>query len=362
MNDAPLFRSRTGLVLLAAAGLLLVVGLARSAAPPRPEDGPAGSSYATHGAGTAALAALLERNGYEVAQMRTPLADLPPSPDDVVVLVDGGELDAEDVAAVNTYISAGGRFVSIASSLDGIVATSPKSTIPTNAPAATLLSVGPYRTVTTVTAARVWSGAGSLLPLVGNGDGTLLGVEYRDRGAVVAIADSSIVENGELDQADNGLLALEAVGPTTGTVRFVEYVHGFTRPTGLSALPTRWKQALLLLAAAGAVWLIARGKRFGPVEEIGRSLPPPRSAYVDALALTLAAGKDPEAATVLDRSLALELHRRGVEPGSPDAIGVAVDHGAAREVAELALSAPPSEKTIRAKSVLLSHLVNKERL
>jgi len=362
MNDAPLFRSRAGLVVLAIVGLLVVAGLARSAEQQKPEDGPSGSSYATHSSGTAALSRLLVRNGYDVSQLRTPLAGVSLSPQDVVVLIDGGSLGGEDVNALNEFIRSGGRFVAIDSSLGRIITKAPSPATTTGAPASSLLDLGPFQTVDTVAASKEWPVAGSLLPLVGNQDGTLLGIEYIGDGTVVAIADSTIVENGQIDQGDNALLALDAVGDTSGTVQFVEYVHGFTQPTGLSALPARWKQALVLLSLACAVWLVAGGKRFGPVEETARNMPPPRSAYVDALALTLEAGKDPTAADTLDRAIVRELRRRGVPPGSQLAVDSAVTSGVDRDTAELALTAPASEKTIRAKAVLLSHFINKEQL
>lgn len=362
MSDSPLFRGRAGLAGLIVVGLLVIVGFVRSTGEQQPQTGPSGSSYATHSSGAAALAALLERNGYEVSQLRTPVAELPPSPDDVLVVIGGYRLEHDDIDPITRFVSGGGRLVAVDSSLNGIVASPPDVHTSTRLPAQALLNSGPFRTFDTAFPEYVWSDAGSLLPLVGNTDGTLVGITYIGDGTVVAIADAGIIENGELNQADHALLAMQAIGDPTGTVRFVEYIHGFTRPTGLSALPTRWKQALFVLAAAGTLWLIARGKRFEPVEESGRPLPPPRAAYVDALAFTLAAGKDPEASALLDRTIEDELRRRGVEPGTPEATSAAVASGADRELCDLALSAASTEAAIRAKSVLLSYLINKEQL
>lgn len=362
MNDTPVFRSRAGLGLIIGIGVLVVAGLVRSVSPPEPQDGPAGSSYATHGAGTAALATLLERNGFEVARMRTPMSEASLGFGDVVVLINSGGLDGEDTAALTDFVSAGGRFVSIASNLTGFVDSSPRRFTTTDLPARSLLAIGGLGDVRNVLPERVWQDPGSMLPLIGNEEGTLVGLEYVDAGVVVGIADAGIVGNRQLDRDDNALLALEAIGNTEGTVWFVEYVHGFTQPTGLNALPWRWKQALLLLAAAGIVWLIARGKRFGPVEQVGRALPPPRSAYVDALALTLESGRDPDAVAVLDDAIARELRRRNIQPNTEDAIEVAIASGVARTTAETAFGASRSVQTVQAKSELLSHLINKEQL
>jgi hypothetical protein len=42
--------------------------------------------------------------------------------------------------------------------------------------------------------------------------------------------------------------------------------------------------------------MVAQGRRFGPPEAEGRSLPPPRREYVDSLAAVVARSKRPDAA------------------------------------------------------------------
>lgn len=364
MNDTPLFRSRAGLGALLVAGLLMLVGLTQSAAEPPPTDGPPGSSYATHGGGVAALVALLEANGYDVARVRTSLAVVPPGPDDVVVVINGGRLDQEDVDAVRRHVSEGGRLlVGGSTQLDGITETPPSGFIPTDQSSARLLPVAGFDEVEDVAGEWAWEDPGSLLPLVGNQEGTLLGIEAVGAGSVVALADETVLANGAIDQRDHALLALLAVGDTAGSVRFVEYIHGFTQPTGLAALPTRWKQALLVIGLAGLIWLIGRGRRFGPVEETSRGLPPPRSAYLDAVAASLEASGDPAAAAPLTAAIERELARRGADLGSsPNLLEVAVMSGVERAVAIQALSDGTSLDDVRAKTILLSHLVNKEQL
>lgn len=363
MNETPLFRGRTGLVILLVMGLLLLIGLTQSAQPP-PVDGPPGSSYATHGAGVAALAALLETNGYDVAQTRTPLAVRPPEPDDVVVIFSGGVLAQDDVDVIREHVNDGGRLVVSGSTVfDEVVADPPGGFIGTDRPSTNLLPIAGFDDVTEVAGESVWQDPGSLLPLVGNADGTLLGIEATGSGYVVALADEGVLTNGRLDERDHALLALLAIGTTEGSVRFIEYVHGFEQPTGLAALPTRWKQALLVMAGAGLVWLIARGQRFGPAEETGRGLPPPRAAYLDAVAATLESSGDPAAASALTRAIETELVKRGADLGSTSSLHeIALQHGVDAKIVSRALSTETRTDDIRARTILLSHLVNKEQL
>jgi len=76
-------------------------------------------------------------------------------------------------------------------------------------------------------------------------------------------------------------------------VTFVEGVHGFGEKRGLGAIPTEWKVALLLLAAAAVVFAWARARRFGVPDRPGRDLPPARAEYVRALAVSLERTHDP---------------------------------------------------------------------
>jgi hypothetical protein len=106
------------------------------------------------------------------------------------------------------------------------------------------------------------------------------------RGRVVMVADPSPLQNRLLARADNAALALALSGQ--GPLTFVESVHGYGAATGLAALPADAGWALILLAAAALALMAARGRRFGPPEAARRELAPPRAAYVDALATTLA--------------------------------------------------------------------------
>jgi hypothetical protein len=86
----------------------------------------------------------------------------------------------------------------------------------------------------------------------------------------------------------------------------VESVHGYGETTGLAALPARLGWALVLVGAAALVLIAARWRRLGPPEPVERPLFPPRRAYVDALAATLARSRDRTAAVESVRSAARE--------------------------------------------------------
>lgn len=146
-------------------------------------------------------------------------------------------------------------------------------------------------------------------------------------------------------------------------MKFIEYLHGFEQPAGLAALPTRWKQALLVLALAGLVWLLSHAKRLGPPQQVERPLPPPRAAYVDAVAATLAASQSDDATASLQHQIDVELARRGADIGSSaDVIDVAIRSGVDPEVARSALRGANRERDLVAKARLLSKIVSKEQL
>ncbi|MCP4306065.1 MAG: DUF4350 domain-containing protein [bacterium] len=362
MSDQPIFRTRTGLVVIVAAGLLLVVGLFQSATEPSPTEGPAGSTYSTTPDGAAAFAALLEQNGYDVAHWRIPLATRPPESSDVIVVVNGNLLDLDDSATLRSHLESGGRVVAIGNTwLAGILDSPPNSTATTDEVSGALLPFGSFADIEQANGPTVWAEPGSMLGVVGNQSGILAAVQSVGQGQLVAIADASVISNAGLSEVDNALLGVQAVGAPGPTVKFIEYLHGFEQPAGLAALPRRWKQALLVLAFAGLIWLLSHARRLGPPQQTERALPPPRAAYVDAVAATLAAGKSDKAIVPLQERIEIELARRGADLGSAtDVIDVAIRSGVDPEVARTALGESGHDPLAKVK--LLSQIVSKEQL
>ena len=125
-------------------------------------------------------------------------------------------------------------------------------------------------------------------------------------GAIALLADTSPLQNRLLGKADNAALALALSG--RGPLTFVESVHGYGPQRGLAAIPARFGWALIGLLLAALVFMVARGRRLGPPELERRELPPPRRAYVDSLAATMARGKARE-----------EARRAGPRGGPPPA-------------------------------------------
>ena len=149
-----------------------------------------------------------------------------------------------------------------------------------------------------------WESDGDAQPLVAGADGPIVLVDGAGDGQIAYVADASPLQNRLLGEADNAALALGLAGP--GPVVFVESVHGYGTATGLAALPARFGWALVLLACSGVLLIVARWPRMGPPEPPEEPLFPPRRAYVDALAATLAKSHDRTAAIADVRSAARE--------------------------------------------------------
>jgi hypothetical protein len=222
---------------------------------PGPSGEPA-SALSTTSRGFAGWAALARRNGIRVVALREDLRDAS-LPEDATVVALGGRLRKNEIDALRAHGHAvlGGRRVA---TLAGArwVSSGPRET-----------RVGGRRLVT---AGRgTWAGRGLVV----------------ERDGLTLLAEPSPLENGRLARGDNAAFALDLAG--SGPLVFFEP----QRASGLAALPGNAKGALVLLLVAALVLMLARGKRFGPVEPEARELPPPRVAYVDALAATLARAK-----------------------------------------------------------------------
>src|SRR5262249_44473528 len=112
-------------------------------------------------------------------------------------------------------------------------------------------------------------------------------VDRVGRGEIYFLADSSLLTNGYLGEADNASFGLALAGEPGRPVSFAEGVHGYGRERGWRAIPHQWKIALLFLTIAAIVYVWSRARRFGAPDRKARTLPPPRSDYVTALATTL---------------------------------------------------------------------------
>lgn len=325
-------------------GLVNVVFAGAQALTPRP-SGPDSSSFATAPGGVAAYADLLARSGHPVQRLRTPPADARLDPRSTLVLLDGDILPDEDTSAIVRFVRAGGRLVTGGAPPGDIVeelgAGKPEWGGDGPGVARVLVPIAETDGVERVSAdgAGGFNSAAGALPALGGDGRALMLVATVGRGRAILLADASPLQNRLLGRDDNAALGLALAGESGRPVVFAEAVHGYGEAAGIGALPRRWRWALAGLGVAGLVWLTAHVRRLGPVEEEERRVAPPRRAYVDALARSLARSKRPAEASAPVRAAArAELVRRGgLAPdadeakirGAADALGLSEEESAA---------------------------------
>ena len=215
--------------------------------------GPRSSSYATSPQGDAAYADLLGHAGHSVEQVRSLPHRSRLDAGATVFLLDPPGVRTQDIEALRAFVRDGGRLVVSGLSREAV---------------------------------------GQLAPSASRRRERVQGVEIETRrlggGTVLRLADSSPLQNRRLGAGDNAAFGLALAGPPSRPVEFLESYHGYGTGSGLSALPLSWKLLLAGLGLAAIVYMVARGRRFGPPEEEGRTLAPPRREYVDSLAAVVA--------------------------------------------------------------------------
>ena len=230
----------------------------------------------------------------KVRALRRPPSAASLPADGTVAVMDAGELTGDEARALRAFAERGGRVVA-----GGRPGGWTRSLLEDRRPAGTATATPPDTAGRLVPApetagvARVrtagdgrWPRAGGAQRVLAGDAGTLLLVAPAGRGRIALLADTSPLQNRLLGEADNAAFALALSG--RGPLTFVESVHGYGPARGLAALPARFGWALIGLALAALVFVVARGRRLGPPEPERRDLPPPRRAYVDALAATMA--------------------------------------------------------------------------
>jgi hypothetical protein len=287
--------------------------------------GPTSSSYATAGDGLAAYAELLARHGHAVERVRTSLDEASLDTGTTLVLADPARVTPEEAAAIGRFVGAGGRLVAAgrdaAPVLRGLPGGGPVWDVAGVRSARPLVPAAEVAGVTTVESAGAgsWDQPGGTLPLLGDRDRVLATVAVAGAGRVVALADASPLQNRLLARADNAAFALGIAGAGR-PVAFAEAQHGYGRRTGLGAIPARWRWALAGGFLATIVWMWSRGRRLGPPDDIERSVPPARRAYVDAMAGALARTRQPGvvAAPLQERARRRMAARAGLPPDAGD--------------------------------------------
>lgn len=241
--------------------------------------GPRSSSYATSHHGAAAFAELLGRAGHPVEQVRKLPHESSPSTGATVFLLDPPAVKPADLEALRTFVRGGGRLV--AAGLSPAALQELVSPVPKLVPGTPSVRVHGLELRTDGAAWR---------------PRRFLVSRPVGRGTIQLLADSSPLQNRLLGSADNAAFGLALAGPAGRPVEFLESYHDYGTGSGLSALPLAWKLLLGGLGLAAIVYMVARGRRFGPPEEEDRALAPPRREYVDSLAAVVARSKRRDAA------------------------------------------------------------------
>ncbi len=285
--------SKTVLVVL---GTVLILTLFSVAFDAR-VDGPAGSSIVTTDQGYGAWREVLEELGIPTNQLKVSLdeAVLPADARLVVVSPDPALIDADYVMAIQRFLDRGGIVITTEGDIGlmgglgtvvGVLADSPSDE--------EMAVVGEFSDVAVLRvpglpidgSARIDIGE----RLVQSQDGQAVFVSRP--GNVILLSDMGLLTNQNLGEADNGILAVRLAGE--GPVYFDEYVHGFGAGQGVAGLPAGMVSVVLILVAT-VVWMWAVGARFGPPQQPHRALPPPRAAYLDGIAVSLAKSKPSDA-------------------------------------------------------------------
>lgn len=337
--------------------------------------GKASSSYATAGDGVGAYAELLVANGHPVRRVLTSPSKQALDPATTVMVLDPVEVLPDDGQALRSFLENGGRLVASAGSttrwLEDLLDNPP--TIGNGTPGiARPLPASRFPGVRNVLrdGKTAWANLGDTEAALGNGEQVIVTLARVGAGSLTLATDASPLTNDLLARADNAAFGLALAGEPGRTVQFLETIHGYGESRGLAALPARWRWSLTGLAVAGVVYMASRWRRLGPPEEDARALPPPRRAYVDALAATLVKTRDPSAAGApVQRALRDILDRRtglaSVGSDMPDeteddALRLAASRiGIAPAAVEAALGTVTSNDDLMAASTALAELMEK---
>jgi hypothetical protein len=347
----------------------VVLSIIDSATRGADETSPASSSLSTGSRGLAAYSSLLRHFGISVRQQRGSIDDATLDPSATLVLLDPGSVGETAAHRLRQFVEHGGRLVAGGSNprwLDSLVTNPPtwSSDARRHYPAA---SGEPeqrgFHTVQT-DAEGSWQDPGGAAVIAGTADDSLALATNVGSGRLILLADSTPLQNALLDHADNAGFAVSIVGGNHQVV-FAEGVHGFGNDTGLAAIPTRWKLAIALTLLAALLLMLAQGRVIGGPEEVRRSLPPARGAYVTALAQVIQGSKQPGLALApLQARARADLGRRlGLAPdvGDDEFRRVATNAGWTGEDLDALLQPAGDRRSVLAVGRAWAHIEGENR-
>jgi len=278
------------------------------------ETSPTSSSLSTGRRGLAGYASLLRRFGRSVRSQRGAIDRAALDPSTTVVVLDPDSVDDASVRHLRAFVERGGRLVAGGGDptwVHGLVDGAPSWSFDAHGsyhanPAAPEQG---FRTLRS-DALGSWDSPGRTTVLAGTRHDALAVAADVGRGRVILLADSSPLQNHLLGRSDNAAFGLSVLGNDRSVV-FAEGVHGYGNDTGLVAIPGRWKVAIALTLLAALLLMLAQGRVLGGPEEARRPLPPPRGAYISAMAEVLQGSKQPAPALApLQQRARVDLARR----------------------------------------------------
>ena len=348
------------------AAINLTVWVASNFANEGSASGPDGSTFVTTGRGSAAVAGMLERLGTDVAQSRLPLDEYALDSSQTLVLIDVGASDysAAELRRIESFMSEGGRVV-----VAGQAAFVERLFLDSSqwqaggAPSAT--PTGELAGAEGLVAVPL-SGFGSFgasavdTPVLTQGT-TVVGLTRRvGDGDFWWFADSRPFHNDGVGIGDASVLVAVLL-EGDGTVTFDEFRHGYSDQAGFwQLLSPRWRTALVLGSITALLALITYGRRFGPVHDLHRRLPPGREAYLEAVAGIL--GRSHATGDALDVIRAegrYQLRRR--TGGEGEEAMVAADAGLTPAEIEALLGDRHDEETLLTADRALAALTQERR-
>jgi hypothetical protein len=350
---------------------LLASGLDHAVNDSAPSGQP-GSSYATDDTGLAAYASLLSKFGHDVSVQRGSLAHSKLDPRTTLVVVEPTELTTDDEDALLQFVSEGGRLII------GGDAPYYVRNLRDDPPKWSANGVGVWQNVDpslggaqTIGSQGIgsWTSPGSGRALVGGPTESLLTVDHAGEGEIYMLADATPLTNqyiGNNDPPPHPRGGGRGGGAAHDRpVVFAEGTHGYGQKSGIAAIPSRWKAALLILLLAIVVFVWSRARRFGPPDRRARELPPARAEYVRALSTTLERTRDRAGAlTPAQHWVRDEIARKAaLRPNASDEeIAKAARGFGARDDEIAALFSPPAnDQQALALGNLIARITSDER-
>ena len=248
--------------------------------------------------GTSALRSLAEANGHH-ANLLSSAFRLPDSKGVLFVIEPGISFTGDDARAAIDWVSAGGVLVYASSGIDssleealGVQRASAGGTSSTRATPGTPLLAG-VGSVQMTDASPLDPPTEDQVAILRSQSDNVVGIaEARGRGHVFILASSGPLTNGDIANADNGVLAadlLAAAGPTA-QVSFDQFHHGggAGQNSSLSWLATPWGIAILLEILFAFTLLLVRGRVFGPQVPLVPTSDPSSAEFTSAVGAMLA--------------------------------------------------------------------------